>query len=235
MVKKYWLAITFAAGVALGVFIARPHPGMVRSVSVPKPVSSVPVEAVGAAEARVATTPAATQVPAKEKAEAAPAAAPAQAVSAPAGDDANSVPIDVGPVFREQFAEAQAHGLKNALLDLHQDLERETRNDAWAYAAEADIQNSLIADTGAGNFKVDHLECRATLCEVRLSARGKEQSEALNRWHQGMRAQPWGNQLEPRTSSMIGRNEDADVLVIFKRPEKKAPDRTTPEKLVRAS
>ena len=37
---------------------------------------------------------------------------------------------------------------------------------------EAEIENSLVADTSMGNFKLELIECRATLCEVRLTARG---------------------------------------------------------------
>lgn len=249
MVKSYWLAVMFAVGVAVGVMFSRPHTEVVATAVVPavqKPPAPDPnvrhpanQEKTNSAaptpdESLVARDPKAAPA-GKSGSEAQASNIPAQ----PGGFSGNSVPIDVGPVFREQFEEARSHGLKSPLLDFHQALEREERNDAWAYTAESDIQNLLVADTSAGNFKVDHLECRATSCELRLSARGTEQSEALTRWQQGMRSQQWGSQLQPRASSMIGRDENADILVIFTQPEKKPqekkPDKTAPRKATMAS
>jgi hypothetical protein len=238
MVKTYWLAVMFVAGIAVGVIFSRQHAGSVETPPVAA-APKVPAEARSAdtvetpvAAARAQTSP--RIVPERKAVPAGRAGSeaskdPAQPDS-PAGYNGNSQPIDVGPVFREQFAAAESHGMKNDLLDFHQALEREVRNDAWAYSAESEIQNSLLAETSAGNFKVDHLECRATSCEVRLSARGKDQSEALSKWQQGMRSLEWGNQLQPRASSMIGRDEDADILVIFTQPEKKPQEKKAQEK-----
>ena len=128
----------------------------------------------------------------------------------------------MGPVFQAQFAEAIAHGMKNPLLEAHQTLEREARNDSWAYTTEAELQNALVADTSVGNFKLDHVECRATMCEMRLSGRGAEQSAALGKWQQNSRTQSWGTDLYPSSSSFVGRNDDADMLIIFTRPPKKS-------------
>ena len=132
-----------------------------------------------------------------------------------------SQPIDVGPLFREQLEHARRLGIKDSLFELHQSVEREVRNDTWAYAAEADIQNSLVVETSSGNFKVEHLECRATMCELRLSARGKEQAAALLRWQEGMHGHSFDTLLRPRASSTVGHDSDSDVLMIFVRPPPK--------------
>jgi len=227
MVKNYWLVVAFAGGLALGLILAWSQPENARTVVLPKPMAPAPRAHAAPAETSAPDSPM-TGPQATGKPPAPGKSAPAPATSGPPSpdpvatlDSGNRQAIDVGPVFREQFAEAQSHGVKNPLFDLHDSLEREARDDAWAYAAEGDIQNSLVAETSMGNFNVDHLECRATMCELRLSARGQQQSAALSRWHDGMRSQPLGMRLVPRASSSIGRDADADVLIIFTRPPKK--------------
>jgi len=239
MVQKYWLAVAFTAGIVVGVIVDRPDPDSANG-TVPRPALPEPVEPAGVEDFRVAARPAAPKAPVPEKPPTAPAgnlaveaATPdttAQTDTGAASYSGYSEPIDVGPVFSEQFAESQKHGVKGSLFELHQNLEREVRNDAWAYAAESEIQNSLVDDASTGNFTVDHLECRATSCEVRLSAQGKFHSEQLSRWQQDMRSRQWGNGLEPRASSMIGQDDRTDILVILVKPEKRAP-----EKLPKAS
>jgi len=228
MVRKYWVVIAFAAGIAVGWIFTRP--GLVEPVAVvlPKPVET--------GQASTSPSPAgpapelARQPDAAPVAQSVPAARPpVGAVSSEAivpaepaapGYDGYSQAIDVSPMFREQFEHAQKLGTKGSLFELHQSLEREVRNDTWAYAAEADIQNSLVVESSSGNFKVDHLECRATMCELQLSARGKEQAAALGLWLDGMQGRNFETLL-PRASSSIGHDANRDVLMIFVRPPPK--------------
>jgi len=235
MVRKYWLAVAFAAGLAVGLILTWPDLVQPTTVVIPQ-AREIPRSPVApgkpAAEpatpftARDATTAGVTQAAAGgSPSEIVSSATLPPADAAAGGSSGNSEPIDVGPAFREQFEQARKHGMNTPLFDLHQSLEREVRDDTWAYAAEADIQNSLVADTSMGNFKVDHLECRATMCEVRLSARGQQQSAALSRWHEEARSQPPGSRLLPRASSSIGSDANADVLVIFtQRPKSGSKD-----------
>jgi hypothetical protein len=65
-------------------------------------------------------------------------------------------------------------GFENQLGDAHRALERETRNDGWAYTMEGEIQNSMVNEVSTGEFRADHVEWRATLCEVRLSGKGDQ-------------------------------------------------------------
>lgn len=104
------------------------------------------------------------------------------------------------------------------MAEQHAALERETRDDSWAYQAEADLQNSMLADTSMGNFKLDHLECRATQCEARLSANGEQQSAALRKWQDGLRSEPGGVHLMETSASLITENDATSALVIFKKP-----------------
>ncbi len=135
-------------------------------------------------------------------------------------DDGSAVaqPIDVGEPFRKSMAKLSAEG--DTIADAHRALERETRDDAWSYQRESDIQSALIPETGAGNFKAHYVECRATLCEVRLSAQSENQSEALRAWADGLSKQPWASGLFPTYSMSITKNGTTDRVIILRRPRK---------------
>jgi hypothetical protein len=143
------------------------------------------------------------------------AAAPDQG-SAPI-DDASILHIDAGPVFNEVIAKPSAPGFDNQLGDAHRALERETRNDGWAYTMEGEIQNAMVNETSTGAFRADHVECRATLCEVRLSGK-YDQAAAIKRWSEGLGVQPFGQRLFLNYSSSISNNERVDSIMIFRRP-----------------
>ncbi len=145
---------------------------------------------------------------------------PAAAAEAASGAQPSSgQSIDPGPVFAKQFAEAEKAGFRNPLAEQHAALERETRDDSWAYQVEAELQNSTVPDTSMGNFKLEHLECRATLCEMQLSARGEQQSAALRRWQDGLHTgPPAGSQLLLTSASLITENDASNALLILKKP-----------------
>jgi hypothetical protein len=225
-VRSYWLAVTFIAGIALGAIVARQSTNSTDAAApageAPRPAppasSDMPIRPDVSSAPKTAAQPPALQANAPSRsAPAETTAAPTTAAAAPtaAAPGGIELTVDVGPVFREQFTEAATHGVKNTLLEAHLALERETRNDSWAYSTEAQLQNALVADTSMGNFKLEHLECRATMCEVRLSGRGSDQSTALGHWNDGVRTLDWGTPLYPSTSSFVGRNDDADVLIIL--------------------
>jgi len=216
----YWLAVTFAAGIAIGLFVGRDKP----VDSVPP---SMPATTTAAAPAPVAhVEPAAPRVTATPppSARIAPAPGPAPQPASPATAEVPAdiasfrQPVDPGPVYSKQFAEAARIGARSVMAEQHAALEREARDDSWAYSMEADIQNSLVADTSMGNFKLEHLECRATLCEVRLSATGEQQAQALRKWNDGLHSMPFGSRLMNTNGSIITDNEATDALIILKKP-----------------
>ena len=222
MVKAGWLAVVFVAGIAIGLFIGRgpggaspaneaPTPAIAAQPSAGDQVRMVTAPPGASAPTRPASAPGpmpATGVP--------PAIAPAAAATAEASGDVQS--IDVGPVFSKQFAETATQGYRDATAEAHHALERETRDDSWAYPMEAEIENSLVADTSMGNFRKEHVECRASMCEVRLTARGADQAAALQRWNESLRSQPWSPRLFMSSSSVSNNDNNVDALMIFTRP-----------------
>jgi hypothetical protein len=226
MVKPIWIAVAFAAGIAVGVLVMRtgtPESTPVATNDVAPPSPDAPKAPTAAASSQndaslaVSSASTATAV-AKES------AAPALPSTAPASEDAAeytgySAPIDVGPAFRKEVAQQPVPGVSNALGEAHRALEREMRDDSWSYPMEAEIQNSLVADASAGNFTVEHVECRATACEIRLSAKGA-QADAMSRWANGIHTQPLGTRLFPSVSSMVSNGSQTDQILIFIRPPK---------------
>jgi hypothetical protein len=224
MVKPVWIAVAFAAGIAVGVLVTRtgaPDSVPVATTDV-APISPTTPQAPTAAPHDALTAPVssasvATTAPRESSAPNPPSTAPA--IEGAAEDTGYSAPIDVGPAFRKEVAAQPVPGVSNALGEAHRALEREMRDDSWSYPMEAEIQNSLVADASAGNFTIEHVECRATACEVRLSAKGA-QADAMTRWATGIHAQPLGSRLLPSVSSMVSNGRQTDQLLIFIRPPK---------------
>ncbi|HEV7609456.1 MAG TPA: hypothetical protein VGO61_19115 [Steroidobacteraceae bacterium] len=225
MVKPVWIAIAFAAGIAVGVLVTRTF----APESVPVATNDVaPVLPAAPQAPTAATQHDASKMPVPSASAAATAqresSAPTLPPTAPASEDAAeyagySAPIDVGPAFRKEVTAAPVPGVSNALGEAHRALEREMRDDSWSYPMEAEIQNSLMADASEGNFTVEHVECRATACEIRLSAKGAR-ADAMSRWANGIHAQPLGSRLLPSVSSMVSNGSQTDQILIFIRPPK---------------
>jgi hypothetical protein len=210
-VKAYWLPVGFGAGIALGIFIARP--GGDPPVQAVDPPAATRVASQISAPVQVPAT-ALSPPPARIPATLPPVASEAEVAETPA----ERQPIDPGPVFTKQFAEAEKAGFKNAMAEQHAVLEREARDDSWAYPMEAEIQNSMLADVSAGNFKMDHLECRASMCEVQLSAQGEQQQAALRKWNDGLHTTPVSSQLLMTSGSFISDDVATNALIIFQKP-----------------
>jgi hypothetical protein len=128
-------------------------------------------------------------------------------------------PIDAGDVFNKMIAQPSQPGFENHIGEAHRALERETRDDGWAYTMEAEIQNTMVTEVSTGAFRSEHVECRATMCELRLSGKG-EQAAAIKRWSDELGAQPFGQRLFLNYSSSISDNNHVDTLMIFRRPPK---------------
>lgn len=221
MVKPGWLVAALVVGLVIGFFAGRgtgtpasaeiaAMPGGTAQVAAgPAPPAGNPTRAAAAAPIPL-PPPVGGKPPASHLQPGA-----GTAVAATVGD---VQAIDVGPVFSKQFADSAAEGYRDAVAEAHHALEREARDDSWAYPMEADIENSLVADTSMGNFKKEHVECRASMCEVRLTAHGAEQAAALQRWNDGLRAQPWITRLSASSSSVVNNDNHVDALLIFTRP-----------------
>jgi pimeloyl-ACP methyl ester carboxylesterase len=214
-----WVAVAFGAGIATGMAISRRE----RPESVAL-ADSVPISTTHA----VSTRP--IEPNAFEPAKTAPANAsvPVEQIPTPPAEETAaftgySQPIEVGKVFRNAMSAPSVNGAPNQLADAHRALEREERDDSWSYPLEAELQNSLLADASADGFTIEHVECRATACEVRLSGKAR-QFEAISHWPENGYPQTWSQRLQVRMSSTIGNGEQVDRLIILKKPPPPKPD-----------
>lgn len=125
--------------------------------------------------------------------------------------------IDVGEALAKQIARPSQPGFENPIGDAHRELEREARDEKWAYQMEGELQNSLVSQASMGELKVEHIECRATICEVRLSSTGNQQLP-LQAWSESWKATGLDKNLFPNMSSLVGTDDRVDALYIFRRP-----------------
>jgi hypothetical protein len=222
--KHLPLLLVFAGGIAGGVLIGR--------MTADPPPALPPVDADAESVITIEPRPQAQQIPARAFGTPATPASKPVVATAPAPlpavesrqDTGVVQPIDVGPVFRKQFETAAKAGHPDAMGDAHRALERELRDDSWAYPLEAEIENSLTADVSMGNFRKEHLECRSTLCEIRLSASGAEQVEALKQWTSDIQRLPWGARMMLSSSSTISSDDQMDALLIVAKPPETPPE-----------
>lgn len=227
--KPAWVIAVFAAGIAVGLLIARVQrpdsPAQTAQVQQPADLRA-PAAAVvtGAGEAVPSShpgTPGSSAPPRPTIAPGADTAAPVLPQAAEADENSGFFqPIDVGPAFRDQFAQADKQGYKDQMIEAHRALEREVRDDSWSYPLEAEIDNSLLSETSNGNFKKEHVECRATMCEVRLSGQGAAQSAAIAAWNDNLHSQPWGSRLYMNSASIFNDNGVVNALLILMKPPK---------------
>jgi len=236
MVRKYWLAVTFAAGIALGFLFG--HSSEVER----------PVERIGAGDPPLAPTPAPAMAPAPASRRAdlppaRPVAPPAEPPRRAAGPPASisfavenaeperfdydnysgySLPVDAGPNFGAQIADSIRNGRRDSLAQEHVQLERELRDDSWSYPLEAELQNMLAADPVMGKFKVEHLECRATRCELRVSGKVRmEQESGINQWLSNMHRIAWPGDVRVGTAVFSGTEDGSEGMLMLHRPPAK--------------
>ena len=240
MVKTHWVIVGFAAGLLVGVLGARlwlaaparteltastpaAAPAQVARVE-SGPESSVENTANAPPAVPTAPVPVPTDTAPRQPGEppATPnlAGVPVKPVSlpfAPSIDSGVVQAIDVGEAFAKQIARPSEPGYENLIGDAHRELEREPRDERWAYEMEGELQNSMVSHASMGDFKVEHVECRSTICEVRLSGRA-ERHDGLREWSESLRTSSLNNRLFANMSSTMANDQRVDALYIFRRP-----------------
>jgi hypothetical protein len=232
MIRKYWLVVIFGAGIAFGLWLGHPPDAGQEPERVVVSESPMMPPAPPAPPARPIDAPPIHS--------AAPAAEPAQGGRTPPasislimenaeaehwdyGDyNGYSLPVDAGPNFGAQIAESIRTGRNDSLALEHLQLEREVRDDSWSYPLEAELQDMLAADPVLGKFKVEHLECRATLCELRVSGKDRlQQSSAVNQWLRDMGQLRWPGGLTVGTAVFSGTEGGSEGMLMLRKPPAK--------------
>ena len=118
-----------------------------------------------------------------------------RSAAAPAPADSGVVvqPIDAGDVFNKMIARPRKPGYENQIGDAHRALERETRDEGWAYTMEAELQNSMVNEMRMGGFGGAHRMPRHVVRGASLRQRpaGRRDQDAGTK----LRRQPFGQRL----------------------------------------
>lgn len=217
--KPSWLIPAFLAGAIAGALVLRsilPHPPepaaiapMSTSLSpLPSPAPSTIVAAESPA-VRVAAVVADARPP-SQRADGASSSAAAIPVVTTAGGAA----IDLSPALRDALAQ---HSFKTeSPAELHEALEKESKDDSWSYPIEAEIRSSLAAISANDAVTVHSVECRSTLCEVRLSAPAYNMN-LVQEWNREVGAYSWIRRVVPVTHLVTSRDGRAEALTILRR------------------
>lgn len=224
----------FAAGVIVGVAgtkwfsresgAASPIAPHQTTVHLPGTADAAPQEPQSASPAPLSvpaaspSTPAIVAMPPVPPSEPAPGPLPTKTPPYAAPIDSGFVqPIAVGERLRKMVDRPSIPGHENEIGDAHRALEREPRDDGWAYSMESELQSSMIAEVSSGGFKVEGVDCRSTLCEVRVSGT-LDQAAGVKRWQDSLMGQPFGQRLFMNYGSTSTDNERVDGIFIFRRP-----------------
>ncbi len=224
MVKRYWLVIVLAAGIVVGVAL--------HALLFGGNVESDEWLARGAERAKAAEAGAPAPAPAKPNPAPAPARSGDRTADPSADSPAPQVALDIVPgdanagfVQGDIINAPPSRNVEN-METMHADFVREERDDSWAYLREAELENSVVMETSVGNFSRERVECRATLCEMDLSASG-EQIDKLKKWYDDLNAQRPGISLQAplmmRMSSFSSDNNQAAVKFVYVRPQRVLP------------
>ena len=200
-------AIIVIAVIFIGIMVQRRE----RSATAPPPVA-VSSDTPKAAAPPATTTSTRAEEPAPEFAvrdEPATQQEPIEPRDQPAGSAYRGVPEPVS-----------ASGPVDPAKEWQRAFEKEERDEAWAAPLEAEIRKSLEPEINLGRFYLANAECRATLCEIRLQARGSLQRAELDLFQSTIYTLPWAAHLNPALSSGTDSGDGYESLWIFeRRPE----------------
>jgi hypothetical protein len=227
MVKAYWLAAALVVGITLGLLIGRGADEETGTAAA-QPQAGVPAEQRPVTRApehdprasREDPQPIATFTP-SDTVVLQPAMPPATITS---------TPRDPSAAISSNVENAPPGFVPGSGTPEHHEFLREARDDSWAYLREAEIENALLAETSTGKFRKDRIECRTTMCEVNLSARGETQVAALKKWYQefsqlqNTRPSPTLDMLWV-TLAEDPQNGKATASVVYTRPQQRVPPR----------
>jgi len=230
MVRILWVGVAFVCGSVLGVIGTRMLDHRPAVVDVTARAPAEPADRTALIVAAPPAVPDATfdSAPAVTRAVPAPNPSPAvqsantagRATSAPPADDGAPVRrIEVGDAFHQQIDRPSVPGFPNEFGDAHRALERETRDDSWAYQMEAEIQNSLTAFVSTGELQVRFLECRTTICEMRLFASDAHRN-SMDTWQEVMQSQPWIRRVRMEGMGLSAAQGGSEGLWIFRKTPK---------------
>lgn len=106
------------------------------------------------------------------------------------------------------------------LPELHQQLESEVRDDAWAIGMEQSIRDFLTANNIAAAFEISAVTCRKTLCEVLAFGNQPGSGAQWNSVWSIARTQPWYEGISGESTSSSSHNQRYVIVTILQRSKR---------------
>ena len=147
---------------------------------------------------------------------------PVEKAQTPAGSAGEEAPLDdeyraaTRPMTPEEMRQEVDAG-----NEWERAFRKEERDEAWARPLEIEIQQSLEPEVSMGRFYVSNIECRTTLCEVRLLATGSLQNAEIEQFQTRIFQLPWAERLTPALSSGVASGGETyeSIWIFEKKPE----------------
>ena len=229
MVNKFWLVVTAVAGIAVGaalhdLFGGRTGPAD-RLADADR--SEAPRLVPSAAPVAPAPEPGVVPPGPRSAPRVADRAAPPSADGTPIATFTREEPGETRIALDvENHGNGSPPVYRDSMQVQHEEFVREQRDDSWAYMREAELENLVVVETGRGSFRKDRIECRATICEIDLSASG-DQVEKLRKWQQELMEQrpnfPPDAPLFMKSSSFGTENGTAKATLVYVAPQRMMP------------
>ncbi|MDR7272843.1 hypothetical protein J2X20_005528 [Pelomonas saccharophila] len=221
VVTTHYFSDVVAPAPVLGVYVAAPA----ASAAAPSPAAAASSAASASPGSASAAAPAATAaVPAVACTPALAAAEPRKAASAAAPAALATVRVDVPAVaLSEEHAKMllDLNERPPSLPELHARFAGEPLDAAWSQQMEAQLRQALQDAGVQKGFELLAVECRRTLCELRLFGTG---SDAGQRWGGTMgklAQQPWwGPNFSGVSSSTTGPDDRSVIATILHRAKR---------------
>jgi len=201
------IAIASASATAIIVIAAIAYRVLTKAESAPP----APVPASTAVSAAPATLNPVDEMP------------PAVGVSPGPGDAGAPRDLPAASEYRGVAAPAASSAPGDALNQWQHAFAQEVRNEDWARPLEVSIQQSIAPEIDLGHFYVSNIECRATLCEIRLLAYGSLQRAELERFGYQIGELPWALGLNAALATGSASPDRYEAIWIFEKNPEPAP------------
>lgn len=146
----------------------------------------------------------------------------APALAAPGGTSARPGAVQAPPIkLSADHAKMVAPELtltrQPSISELHASFAAELRDAGWSSQMEQSLAQFLASANTSNEFEILAVECRSTLCELRVFGNQPNSTESWNQIGAALRQQPWWSNFQGSSTTAIGVNGRTTIITILQR------------------